>query len=119
MELLDFAPLLGIPAVVKVLDVYRQAWDERNAKKSAMTVGAWVVGTGMVYLVSASSADAIPAGIALADAVLLGIGAGSTGSLAHDFLTRNKATEGHENVMPTVVVHTDGSVTQADEIEPE
>ena len=88
MEFIDFAPLLGIPAVVKVLDAYRQLVTDRNLRKALHTVGAWVIGVGVTFLVTQSSAD-LPIGN-WADVILVGIGIGSTASVAHDFSTRGE-----------------------------
>lgn len=92
MELMDFAPLLGIPAVTKILDAYRQLVTDQDIKKFLFTVGAWVVGIGVVVLISQSSAGAQFDGN-WADIVLVGIGMGATGSVVHDALTKGEDDE--------------------------
>lgn len=88
MEFMDLAPLLGIPAVIKVLDAYRQLVTDHDLRKALYTVGAWAVGVGVVFLVTQSSAD-LPIGN-WADVVLVGIGLGATASVVHDFATRGE-----------------------------
>lgn len=88
MEFIDFAPLLGIPAVVKALDLYRQLITDHDVRKAMYTLGAWAVGIGITFLITQSSVD-LPVGN-WADVVLLGIGVGSTGSVVHDFSTRGE-----------------------------
>ena len=89
MELIDLSPLLGIPAIVKVVDAYRHLALEHDWRKFGFTVGAWVVGFGLVALVSQTSGN--PLGdLNWADMVLLGIGVGATASVVHDVATRGE-----------------------------
>jgi hypothetical protein len=115
MDLYSFAPLLAIPAVQKVIDAYRQLILERDLRKFAFTVGAWVVGTALVFLVAESSAGAtIPDTWGWADYVLVGIGLGSTSSILHDFATRGDVKVVAESAVidpaATVVVADEGIV---------
>jgi hypothetical protein len=86
MEFIDFAPLLGIPAVIKVIDAYRHLVTNQDWRAFGYTVGAWAVGVGVTYLVTQSSVD-LPVGN-WADVVLIGIGIGATGSVVHDATKR-------------------------------
>lgn len=95
MELIDFTPLLGIPAVMKILDAYKYAVLEQNVRKTLFTVGSWVIGVGVTALVSYSSASPFPE-LGLADLILVGIGLGSTASVTYDFSTRGEEPEGHK-----------------------
>jgi hypothetical protein len=89
MDLFEFAPLLSIPAIGKALDAYRQLVLEGDLRKFLFTVGAWVVGTGLVFLVAESSAGGtIPDTWGWADYVLVGIGLGATASYVNDFAKR-------------------------------
>lgn len=88
MDFIDFAPLLGIPAVVKVLDAYRHLVTNHDLRKFAYTVGAWAIGVGITFLVTQSSVD-LPVGN-WADVVLIGIGIGATASVVHDISTRGE-----------------------------
>jgi hypothetical protein len=109
MELFDFAPILAIPAIGKVLDAYRHLVLESNFRKLAFTVGAWVVGTGLVFLVAESSAGgSIPDTWGWADYVLVGIGLGATASYVNDF-----AKKGEVQVIAT------GSAIEIEGAEPE
>lgn len=115
----DPSLLLGIPAVVKIVDAYRQAVVHRDWKRTATTIGAWVTGTGIVYLIHFSTFDFTVGNPA--DAVLLGIGVGAAGSLTHDGLQalgfRRAATEeGHADYLPSIVINAgEGSVSRADD----
>lgn len=84
----DFAPLLAIPAVTKIIDAYRQFVTNRDGAAAARTVGAWAVGTAIVGLVLQSNAVDLPA-MNWADIILVGVGLGSSASVVHDFSTRN------------------------------
>lgn len=84
---MDVTALALLAPVKKVLDLYRflivgpPQW-----KAAAYTVGAWVLGTGLVYLVAGSSFGA-DLGLTLntwQDYVLTGITLGSLGSVVHD-----------------------------------
>lgn len=92
MELIDLAPILAIPAVGKVIDLYRQAVLERDARKTAFTVGAWIIGTGLVFVVTQSSVGPELPSLNWADLMLAGIGLGSTASYVHDFANRGETT---------------------------
>lgn len=113
--LLDFAPLLGIPAVVKILDAYRLLVQKGDVKGTALTVGAWLVGFGVIALVGQSSSAGDFANLNLADMVLLGIGLGSTASVVHD-ATKPTNTEvvvaGHEATPPSVIINTGGETIE-------
>lgn len=109
MELFDFAPILAIPAIGKVLDAYRQLVLEGNLRKFAFTVGAWLVGTGLVVLIAESSAGStLPDAWGWADYVLVGIGLGATASYVSDF-----ANKGDVKVVAT------GSAIEIEGAEPE
>jgi hypothetical protein len=115
MDLFDFAPILAIPAIGKVIDAYRQLVLEGDLRKFLFTVGAWVVGTGLVFLVAESSAGGtIPDTWGWADYVLVGIGLGSTSSILHDFATKGDVKVIAESAVidpaATVVVADDGIV---------
>lgn len=92
MELIDLAPILAIPSVGKVIDLYRQAVLERDARKTAFTVGAWIIGTGLVFVVTQSSVGPELGALNWADLMLAGIGLGSTASYVHDFANRGDTT---------------------------
>lgn len=82
------AGLLAIPAVVKVIDLYRFLVEGQVQWRSALyTVGAWVLGTGLIALVGASAYgdDLGLGGLNLATMILLGVEVGSAGSIVHDF----------------------------------
>lgn len=91
MELFDFAPILAIPAVIKIMDAYRQAILERDLRKTLFTVGSWVIGIGVTALVAESSTSPLPE-LNLADLILFGIGLGSTASVVRDFSVRSDVT---------------------------
>lgn len=101
----DPALLLAIPAVKKIVDAYRQAVVERDWRKTVTTVGAWVAGTGIVYLVHYSSFDFVVGNPA--DAILFGIALGASGSLTHDGIQALKGIRegGHEDHVPSVIVN--------------
>jgi hypothetical protein len=80
--------LLGIPAVIKVIDAYRQAVIESGWRKFAFTVGSWVIGVGLTALVTQTSLDVPDWG--WADVVLVGIGLGSTASVVHDVTKKDE-----------------------------
>jgi hypothetical protein len=82
MDLFDLTPLLGIPAVVKVIDAYRQAVIEQGWRKFGFTVGSWVLGVGLVALAAQTSLE-LPEWN-WAEIILIGIGVGATGSVLHD-----------------------------------
>jgi hypothetical protein len=88
MDFIDFAPLLGIPAVIKVIDAYKHLVADQDWRAFGYTVGAWAVGVGVTFLVTQSSVD-LPVGN-WADVVLIGIGIGATGSVVHDFATKGE-----------------------------
>jgi hypothetical protein len=112
MDLFDFAPILAIPAIGKTLDAYRQLVLEANLRKFAFTLGAWVVGTALVFLVAESSAGStIPDTWGWADYVLVGIGLGSTSSILHDFATRGDV----KVVAESAVIDPTATVVVADE----
>lgn len=86
---MDPALLLAIPAVQKVIDLYRFLFEGTVQVRAAIfTVGSWVLGTAVVALVGASSfgADLGLVDLGLADLVLYGIGLGSTAGVVHDFI---------------------------------
>ena len=82
------AGLLAIPAVVKIIDLYRFLVEGSVQWRSALyTVGAWALGTALIALVGASSygPDLGLGGLNLATLILLGVELGSAGSVIHDF----------------------------------
>ncbi len=86
---MDPALILAIPAVKKIIDLYRFLAEGTVQVRSAiLTVVSWILGTGIVYLLAASSLgeDLGLANIGIADAFLLGIGVGSTAGVIHDFI---------------------------------
>ena len=89
MEAVDIiAGFLAIPAVIKVLDLYRFLVEGAVQWRSALyTVGSWVLGTGLIALVgqSAQGESLGLAGLSLATLILYGIEIGSAGSVIHDF----------------------------------
>jgi hypothetical protein len=105
MDLFDLTPLLGIPAVVKVIDAYRQAVIEQEWRKFAFTVGSWVLGFGLAALVAQTSIG-VPEWN-WADLVLVGVGLGSTASVVHDIAKK-------EPVAPVAVINA-GPVPAPDE----
>lgn len=113
MDILDLAPILAVPAIQKVIDLYRQFVLERDARKVAFTVGAWLVGAGLVLIVSQSTLGPDLPPLNWADVALLGIGLGSTASVLHDATKRE-----------TTIVAVDaadlgvGVVTDPDVVEP-
>lgn len=84
---MDVTALALFAPVKKVLDVYRFLFvGTPQWKAAAYTVGAWVLGVGLVYLVAGSS-FAGDIGLSLEswqDYVLAGITLGSLGSVVHD-----------------------------------
>ena len=89
MDAVDvIAGLLAIPAVVKVLDLYRFLVEGSvQWRSAAYTVGSWVLGTGLIALVG-SSAQGAALGLAdldVATLILYGVEIGSAGSVIHDF----------------------------------
>jgi hypothetical protein len=86
---MDIALLLAIPAVKKIIDLYRfLAEGSVQWHAALLTVGSWVLGTGVVALVGASSLgpDLGLSGLALPDLVLWGVALGSTAGVIHDFV---------------------------------
>lgn len=81
--------LLAVPAVKKVIDLYRFLFEGTVQIRAAIfTVGSWALGTGVVALVGASSfaADLGLVDLSLADLILTGIALGSTAGIVHDFV---------------------------------
>jgi len=81
--------LLAIPAVKKIIDLYRfLAEGSVQWHAALLTIGSWVLGTGVVALVGASSfgADLGVSGLSLADLILTGVALGSTAGIIHDFV---------------------------------
>lgn len=103
----DPSLLIGIPAVVKIVDWYRQAFVFKDFQAAATTFGAWVCGTAVVYLVHFSSFDYTVGGFA--DAVLMGVALGASGSLTFDGLKAVglRVETGHTDHVPVVVVSGD------------
>jgi len=89
MEAVDIiAGLLAVPAVIKVIDLYRFLVEGTvQWRSAAYTVGAWVLGTGLIALVGQSAqGEALGlAGLSLSTLILYGIELGSAGSVIHDF----------------------------------
>lgn len=87
---MDIALLLGIPAVKKIIDVYRFLFDGETVQWRAalITVGSWLLGTGVVALVAASSlAESLGlVDLGLADLFLWGVALGSSAGVIHDFV---------------------------------
>jgi len=85
---MDVALLLAIPAVKKIIDLYRfLAEGTVQWRAAALTVGSWILGTAVIALVGASSfAPEGLAGLGLADLVLWGVALGSTAGVIHDFV---------------------------------
>jgi hypothetical protein len=86
---MDPALLLAIPAVKKIIDLYRFLFDGTvQVRAAVITVGSWVLGTGVVALVGASSfgADLGLSGLNLVDLIFVGIGLGSTAGVIHDYI---------------------------------
>lgn len=82
------AGLLAIPAVVKVIDLYRFLVEGQIQWRSAVyTVGAWILGTALIALVGSSAygPDLGLGNLDLATMILLGVEVGSAGSVIHDF----------------------------------
>jgi hypothetical protein len=85
---MDITALAAFAPIVKVIDLYRFvfAGDEQQWKEAGYTVGAWVVGIGLVALV-AGSTFAADLGLSIEtwqDYVLTGITLGALGSVVHD-----------------------------------
>lgn len=84
---MDITALALLAPVKKILDLYRfLVAGEVQLRAAAYTVGAWVLGTGIVFLVDGSS-FAGEVGLALEgwqDFVLAGVTLGSLGSVVHD-----------------------------------
>jgi len=86
---MDIALLLAIPAVKKVLDLYRfLAEGSVQWHAALLTVGSWVLGTAVVALVGSSSLgpDLGLSGLSLFDLILWGVALGSTAGVIHDFV---------------------------------
>jgi hypothetical protein len=87
MELV--ALLAAVPGVQKIIDLIRFLVDGEQVqwRSALITVGSWVLGTGIVALVANSSFA--PEGLAaanLADLLLYGVALGSTAGVIHDFI---------------------------------
>jgi hypothetical protein len=76
--------------VKKIIDAFRFIFDGETVqwKAFALTVGSWVLGTGVVALVAGSSlaVDLGVADLGLNDLILWGIALGSTAGVIHDFV---------------------------------
>lgn len=86
---LDIALLLAIPAVKKIIDLYRfLAEGQVQWHAALLTVGSWVLGTGVIALVGSSSLgpDLGISGLGLPDLILWGVALGSTAGVIHDFV---------------------------------
>jgi hypothetical protein len=87
---MDIALLLAIPAVKKIIDAYRFIFDGESVqwRAFALTVGSWVLGTGLIALVAGSSlaADLGLADLGLADLILWGVALGSSAGVIADFV---------------------------------
>ena len=86
---MDVALLLAIPAVKKIIDLYRfLAEGSVQWHAALLTVGSWVLGTAVIALVGSSSLgpDLGLSGLSLADLALWGVALGSTAGVVHDFV---------------------------------
>lgn len=87
---MDIALLLGIPAVKKIIDAFRFIFDGESVqwRAFAITVGSWVLGTGVVALVAGSSlAESLGlVDLGLNDLILWGIALGSSAGVIADFV---------------------------------
>ena len=87
---MDIALLLAVPAVKKVIDAYRFIFDGESVQwhAFALTVGSWILGTGLVALLAGST---LAEGLGLSDLgfndlILWGIALGSTAGVIADFV---------------------------------
>lgn len=80
--------ILGIASVKKVIDAFRFIFDGESVqwRSFGLTVGSWVLGTGLVALVANSTmaGDLGLVDLNLADLVLAGIGVGSGAGVIAD-----------------------------------
>jgi hypothetical protein len=87
---MDIALLLAIPAVKKIIDAFRFIFDGETVqwRSFALTVGSWVLGTGVVALVAGSSlaADLGLGDLNVSDLILWGVALGSSAGVIHDFV---------------------------------
>lgn len=80
--------LLAIPAVVKIIDLYRFLFEGTVQVRAALlTLGSWALGFGLVLLIAATP-QGVELGLAdftLIQSIFLGIELGSAAGVAHDF----------------------------------
>lgn len=80
--------VLGLASVKKIIDAYRFLFDGDTVqwRSFALTVGSWVLGTGLVALVAASSLGESMGlvDLNLSDLILLGVGVGSGAGVVAD-----------------------------------